>query len=100
MECTLCGSENNIEIHHINYEEDETVPLCRDCHNKVHSNPDHSLYPDTEFEGEAAKVSSDGKVTIPKEARAFFDIGEGDAIYFENDSGKLVIYKMKPIRDK
>lgn len=44
--CELCGSEQNIDQHHTNYERDETVPLCRSCHKSVHCKPDHELYPD------------------------------------------------------
>jgi len=48
--------------------------------------------------GESAKISKGGKVTIPKKIREKFDLEEGDTIYFENENGKLVVYKMKVIR--
>jgi len=48
--------------------------------------------------GESAKISKGGKVTIPKKIREKFDLEEGDTIYFENENGKLVVYKMKVVR--
>lgn len=40
-ECTECGSETNIEVHHVdgdqnNNQPDNLLPLCRDCHAKLH----------------------------------------------------------------
>lgn len=44
--CTICGNEDNLDIHHLNYdtlgyEEDnnyqDVIPLCRDCHEKIHN---------------------------------------------------------------
>lgn len=43
--CLECGSMENIEYHHLSYELEVTVPLCRDCHNEVHKNKSHTLYP-------------------------------------------------------
>jgi len=46
-ECELCGSSENIEVHHINdlhsnNELSNLMPVCRECHNKIHSNsPEH-----------------------------------------------------------
>jgi len=48
--------------------------------------------------GKSAKISKGGKVTIPKRIREKFDLEKGDTIYFENENGKLVVYKMKVIR--
>jgi 5-methylcytosine-specific restriction endonuclease McrA len=40
--CVECGVTEDIEVHHIdtnrwNNELDNLVPLCHDCHSKVHS---------------------------------------------------------------
>lgn len=44
--CIICGKNHNIDIHHLNYdylghEEDnnfaDVIPLCRDCHSKIHN---------------------------------------------------------------
>ena len=41
--CTLCGSEENLEIHHLSYRRmgwefpADLQCLCRECHRKVHS---------------------------------------------------------------
>lgn len=43
--CAICGSENNIVIHHLNYDSlgheeennfEDVVPLCKTCHSKIH----------------------------------------------------------------
>lgn len=40
--CYICGDENNLEVHHIDYKglghetEYDTVCLCHDCHMKMH----------------------------------------------------------------
>jgi 5-methylcytosine-specific restriction endonuclease McrA len=43
--CQLCGSTNNLHIHHIIYRSQlgkthrfNLIRLCNDCHNLVHSN--------------------------------------------------------------
>lgn len=52
--CLLCGSENNLCVHHTKYitgnkaweyPNSLLVTLCKDCHEKVHSNKKHKLYP-------------------------------------------------------
>lgn len=46
--CVECGSSENVVDHHVNYEEDETVPACRSCHIQIHNNPNHRLHPEDE----------------------------------------------------
>lgn len=41
--CQLCGSEENLEVHHIDYikkncDENNLITLCRKCHNITHDN--------------------------------------------------------------
>ncbi len=36
--CLKCGSTQNVVKHHTSYADDVTVPLCRSCHHKAHSN--------------------------------------------------------------
>ena len=50
MKCTICGAAKGIINHHTCYENDNTVPLCRSCHKKVHSKLDHTLHPIDEKE--------------------------------------------------
>lgn len=52
--CELCGTGDNVERHHISYAPEETVPLCRSCHQRVHKADAHELKPD----------DSRGKTTI------------------------------------
>jgi len=33
--CKKCGSENKIHIHHITYEPEETIQLCKRCHKVI-----------------------------------------------------------------
>ena len=41
--CRCCGSTENIDLHHLNYnrlgyeEDEDLVPLCRDCHGVIHT---------------------------------------------------------------
>lgn len=71
QKCFLCGSRKNIETHHIIYDFGNTklsarygltVPLCKSCHEKVHSDREIDLklkrlaqvafqneYPDEDF---------------------------------------------------
>jgi len=48
-ECHRCGATDvRIEHHHTDYDADETVPLCRDCHAGVHASEDDELKPPQE----------------------------------------------------
>lgn len=53
-QCALCGSKENLQVHHTEYRDGKRaweypnavlVTLCRDCHEKVHADPDHKLNP-------------------------------------------------------
>lgn len=44
-ECELCGTPEDIVEHHTSYEPEETVMVCRSCHGRVHTDPDHPLHP-------------------------------------------------------
>lgn len=52
-ECVICGSRNNLRVHHISYEKgmdeegDNLVTLCEDCHKKVHDIVDKTFSPRT-----------------------------------------------------
>ena len=35
--CVYCGSKERLELHHIDYEEQNIIVLCRKCHTKQHS---------------------------------------------------------------
>jgi len=39
-ECVECGADGEVETvqHHTNYEKAITVPVCRSCHAKIHTN--------------------------------------------------------------
>ncbi len=34
--CAYCGSKENLQFHHTNYEKDEGFTLCASCHNQLH----------------------------------------------------------------
>jgi len=44
-ECTECGQDWGIVQHHIEYESDTTIPVCRRCHGRIHNTQDHPLQP-------------------------------------------------------
>lgn len=44
-QCKICSTRRNIVKHHLSYEPEVTVPLCRSHHAKVHRNPRHPLHP-------------------------------------------------------
>lgn len=53
-QCVLCGSHLNLQVHHTKYIKGKRaweypnstlVTLCKDCHQKVHQDPNHPLYP-------------------------------------------------------
>jgi hypothetical protein len=33
--CAVCGAENP-QLHHLSYDPEMVIPLCKDCHTKVH----------------------------------------------------------------
>jgi|GEM_PF-6341057 len=42
--CALCGNKKNLETHHVSYEHDLCVTLCRHHHNMVHTKK-HNNHP-------------------------------------------------------
>ena len=34
--CSQCKATENLNFHHIDYEKNEGITLCKDCHNKIH----------------------------------------------------------------
>lgn len=53
-QCALCGSKHNLQVHHIKYKDGRKpweypnavlLTLCNECHQKVHSDPNHELNP-------------------------------------------------------
>ena len=34
--CAVCGARKTLNIHHVNYIEDDTLLLCKKCHERVH----------------------------------------------------------------
>ena len=53
-QCAICGSKENIDVHHLSYEKgkkaweyptENFIPLCRECHKKVHDDKNHKFYP-------------------------------------------------------
>ncbi|MBQ9432954.1 MAG: HNH endonuclease [Synergistaceae bacterium] len=56
--CQMCGSGINLRVHHVHYEHvgteyeiDDLVTLCEECHSKVHAKDNHRL----EVEHETAR---------------------------------------------
>lgn len=35
--CPLCGQKGNLEEHHISYEPEQTIDVCKSCHGAIHS---------------------------------------------------------------
>jgi DNA-directed RNA polymerase subunit RPC12/RpoP len=35
--CQLCGKKSKLDKHHLNYEENITLSICKKCHRSVHS---------------------------------------------------------------
>lgn len=53
-QCQLCGSKTNLNVHHTKYYNTKRaweypnstlITLCKDCHEKVHQDHSHPLYP-------------------------------------------------------
>ena len=59
--CVECGSSNNIDQHHVSYEPEELVPLCRSCHGKVHHDPEHELHPDDRPSNTVIEITTEQK---------------------------------------
>jgi len=36
LKCAICGSEENIQMHHVSYNPPKKVPLCSRCHFLIH----------------------------------------------------------------
>lgn len=53
-QCVICGSTENLVHHHISYNPEEIVFLCRSCHGKVHASPDAPTPPPNFYTGVVA----------------------------------------------
>ena len=58
-ECAECGEQKNVDEHHISYNPESTVPLCRSCHKKVHADESHPYYPDDRPEYTTIELDDD-----------------------------------------
>lgn len=38
MTCAVCGSEKQLQRHHVSYEPEMIIDLCKQCHKKLHRN--------------------------------------------------------------
>lgn len=46
-QCIECGSQQKETVqHHVSYADDETVPVCHSCHQHIHDDETHPLYPE------------------------------------------------------
>ena len=63
-ECLECGSTENIDQHHTSYEPEETVMLCRSCHQSVHGDESHELHPSDERQKKTVQISHETKDLI------------------------------------
>ena len=43
--CENCKEKKADVLHHVDYKNDITVPLCYGCHRKAHFNPKHKFHP-------------------------------------------------------
>lgn len=52
-QCVECGKTNNIQVHHLvyrkgrhiwEYDVDELIPLCKECHQKIHNDKNHKFH--------------------------------------------------------
>lgn len=52
-QCVECGSTSNVQVHHLvyrkgrhiwEYDVDELIPLCKECHQKIHDDKNHTLH--------------------------------------------------------
>jgi len=44
-ECMRCGTDNDVESHHISYVPEQKVALCRQCHQRVHNSGGSAFEP-------------------------------------------------------
>jgi len=58
-ECDLCGDTENVDGHHISYEPEEVVDLCRSCHQKVHADEEHKYHPDDSASTTSIEITTD-----------------------------------------
>lgn len=87
-ECVECGSTENVISHHTSYEEDETVPVCRECHLEIHSNENNRLYPEDpenvkNYYGREGKAKK--HVSLSDEQAEFVDKNIDDLSKFVQD---------------
>jgi hypothetical protein len=46
--CQVCGrfvDDDDVVLHHISYEPEETIEICRFCHSRIHASKEHPLKP-------------------------------------------------------
>lgn len=71
-ECTICGSKDVVQIHHINYnslgceKDDDLIALCRGCHQKVHGLKEFFSAYQQEYESEciSAQIASQQAIKL------------------------------------
>ena len=52
-QCLECGKRENVQVHHLvyrkrkhvwEYDLDELIPLCKECHEKIHNDKNHQFH--------------------------------------------------------
>lgn len=78
-ECIECGSRENIDKHHTSYEPEETVMLCRSCHQSVHGADEHPLKPTDSREKTSIQLPESTRDRL-KEERLPHESNYGDTL--------------------
>jgi len=58
VECEQSDKTARIVQHHTNYQTDSTVPVCDACHQRIHADQSHPLYPVGEPDETSLRISN------------------------------------------
>lgn len=100
MSCVQCGSTTNLQSHHTSYEPEETIILCKGCHQKLHPYQGVGVSPDEErieLTKNGLKVKTRifkyNSIHLPRILRTLLKVKPRDVLEWFLDDGKILVKK-------
>ena len=100
--CSICGDTINLQAHHLSYQPEIFVILCRDCHEEIHNHQTGFVQKNTKYGYEDFRAEHKEVEDITKYVEAFFTTEKQILQYFfiKNKILVKILYGFGTIKEK